>query len=62
MNTQRRRRLLLAIGGTATALFIALRALNICSDPAPWSAQKNLVFTGLSFVNTTKYPPSLLFL
>jgi hypothetical protein len=62
LNAQRRRRLLLAIGGTATALFIALRALNIYGDPAPWSTQKNLVFTVLSFVNTTKYPPSLLFL
>ena len=62
LDAQRRRRLLLAIGGTATALFIILRALNIYGDPAPWSPQKNLVFTVLSFVNTTKYPPSLLFL
>ena len=62
LDAQRRRRLLLAIGGTATALFIMLRAINIYGDPAPWSTQKNLVFTVLSFVNTTKYPPSLLFL
>jgi uncharacterized membrane protein len=62
LDAQRRRRLLLAIGGTATALFIILRAINIYGDPAPLSTQKNLVFTVLSFVNTTKYPPSLLFL
>jgi uncharacterized membrane protein len=61
-DVRRRRRLLLTIGATAIALFIVLRALNIYGDPALWSTQKNLVFTVLSFVNTTKYPPSLLFL
>ena len=58
----RRRRWLLAMGGIATALFIVLRAINIYGDPARWSSQKNTVFTILSFLNTTKYPPSLLFL
>jgi uncharacterized membrane protein len=62
LDAQRRRRLLPIIGGTATALFILLRAINIYGDPAPWSTQKSFVFTMLSFVNTTKYPPSLLFL
>ena len=62
LDAQRRRRLLLIIGGVATALFIAIRAINIYGDPSRWSQQKNLVFTVLSFLNTTKYPPSLLFL
>ena len=62
LDAQRRRRLLLLIGGTATALFALLRAINLYGDPAEWSTQKNPVFTLLSFVNTTKYPPSLLFL
>jgi uncharacterized membrane protein len=61
-DAQRRRRLLLIIGGSATALFVILRAINIYGDPAEWSTQKNALFTLLSFVNTTKYPPSLLFL
>jgi len=63
-DAQRRRRLLLIIGGTAIALFIVLRALNDYGygEPADWSTQKNAVFTLLSFINTTKYPPSLLFL
>jgi uncharacterized membrane protein len=61
-DAQRRRRLLLIIGGSATALFVILRAINIYGDPAEWSTQKNALFTLLSFVNTTKYPPSLVFL
>ena len=62
LDAQRRRRLLLIIGVTATLLFVFLRAMNIYGDPAEWSGQKNAVFTVLSFLNTTKYPPSLLFL
>lgn len=62
LDAQRRRRLLLIIGGAATALFIVIRAINIYGDPSRWSQQKNFVFTVLSFVNTTKYPASLLFL
>ena len=62
LDAQRRRRLLVIIGGVATALFIILRAINSYGDPSEWATQKNAVFTFLSFLNTTKYPPSLLFL
>jgi uncharacterized membrane protein len=62
LDAQRRRRLLLIIGGTATALFVFLRAINVYGDPSEWSTQKNAVFTLMSFLNTAKYPPSLLFL
>ena len=62
MDAQRRRRWLLLIGGTATALFVLLRGINVYGDPSKWSTQKNAIFTVLSFLNTTKYPPSLLFL
>ncbi|HET6851313.1 MAG TPA: heparan-alpha-glucosaminide N-acetyltransferase domain-containing protein [Pyrinomonadaceae bacterium] len=59
---RRRRRWLLIIGAETTALFIIIRAINVYGDPAKWSEQKNALFTVLSFVNTSKYPPSLLFL
>jgi uncharacterized membrane protein len=62
MGADKRRRLLLLLGGIATLLFVILRAVNKYGDPAQWSQQKNSVFTYLSFINTTKYPPSLLFL
>jgi uncharacterized membrane protein len=57
-----RRRALLGIGIGTTLAFIILRAVNIYGDPVPWTVQENPVFTLLSFLNTTKYPPSLLFL
>lgn len=57
----RRKKLLLYMGATAILLFIALRLINLYGDPAPWSVQKDGVFTFMSFVNTTKYPPSLMY-
>ena len=46
----------------ALALFLALRAANGYGDPLPWAPQKDALFTALSFLNLTKYPPSLDFL
>jgi uncharacterized membrane protein len=57
----RRRKILLIAGAVATMLFLVLRAINIYGDPAPWEAQKNAMFTFMSFINVTKYPVSLLF-
>lgn len=57
-----RQRVLLRAGVAATLGFVALRALNGYGDPAPWSPQASGTFTVLSFLNTTKYPPSLAFL
>ncbi|HKO99531.1 MAG TPA: heparan-alpha-glucosaminide N-acetyltransferase domain-containing protein [Pyrinomonadaceae bacterium] len=62
MDVQRRRRLLIIIGSVATALFIVIRLINRYGDPNRWSRQDSWAFTILSFLNTTKYPPSLLFL
>ena len=58
----RGRRALIWGGLAATALFVALRALNGYGDPAPWSAQRTAGLTLSSFLNVRKYPPSLLFL
>jgi uncharacterized membrane protein len=58
----RRKAFLLRLGTILTAAFLVLRSINIYGDPSRWSHQKSALFTTLSFLNTTKYPPSLLFL
>jgi len=56
-----RKKWLIIIGYSAIIAFIILRLINIYGDQRPWSVQKNMVFTILSFINVTKFPPSLLF-
>jgi uncharacterized membrane protein len=57
-----RRRLLLRSGLAVIAAFVILRFLNLYGDPLRWSSQGTPLWTLMSFLNTTKYPPSLLFL
>jgi len=59
---KRRQRFLMRLGFALTVAFLVVRAINIYGDPAPWSRQSSSLFTTLSFLNTTKYPPSLDFL
>jgi uncharacterized membrane protein len=54
-----RHRTLLRLGGAMTAAFVLIRLLNVYGDPQPWRVEKDAVTTVLSFLNTTKYPPSL---
>lgn len=59
---ERRKKLLMILGFTLVALFIIIRAINVYGDTRHWSAQSSPLFTVLSFLNTVKYPPSLLYL
>jgi uncharacterized membrane protein len=58
----KRKRTLITAGFTALALFLVLRAFNGYGDPAPWAVQTRPMFTFLSFLNVSKYPPSLMYL
>jgi uncharacterized membrane protein len=53
-----RRRRLTRLGLAIIAGFVVLRAVNGYGNPAPWGSPHAV----LSFLNLTKYPPSLLFL
>ena len=56
-----RKKLFRRIGLAALGAFFLLRAVNIYGDPVHWAVQPTPVFTVLSFLNVSKYPPSLLF-
>jgi uncharacterized membrane protein len=66
-----RRKWILTIGTSATALFFVLRGINLYGNSpgglplkyalsaGPWSVQPTLSHTVISFFNVLKYPPSL---
>jgi uncharacterized membrane protein len=58
----RRKTFLLGAGLGLSVAFVAIRAVNFYGDPSRWTIQPTHIYTALSFLNTTKYPPSLLFL
>jgi uncharacterized membrane protein len=84
MEAPARRRICLALGASAIALFLVLRGFNLYGDPRPWktpaqvqatqaaaansgaaaagAVNRRLPPTWISFLNTSKYPASLLFL
>ena len=59
---ERRRAFLLRLGIALSLAFLVIRGIDAYGDSSHWTRQKTAVFTVLSFLNTTKYPPSLLFL
>ena len=42
-----------------SCLFIILRSINIYGNIIPWSTQSSPIFSILSFLSISKYPPSL---
>ena len=58
---EERRRVTLSLGIAAVIAFLVLRGFNLYGDPRPWPAQQN-VPAPIAFLNTAKYPASLLFL
>jgi uncharacterized membrane protein len=52
----------LVLSGISTIfLFLIIRYVNIYGDPRPWQSYDSLTYTFLSFINCSKYPPSLLY-
>lgn len=61
-DTHRRKRILVIAGVSLIVLFIILRTINLYGDASLWSSQSSPLYTFLSFIRTTKYPPSLLYI
>jgi uncharacterized membrane protein len=59
--SERRRSVLAALGLLAIGLFAILRVAGVYGDPRPWLRLSDPIANALSFVNCTKYPPSLEF-
>lgn len=62
MDAARRARAWTALGAACLAVLLVLRGFNIYGETLPWAQGPDLLRTVMSFVNFTKYPPSLDFL
>ena len=49
-------------GYCALLILVVLRTINLYGDPVPWTIQSDALSTFQSFLNVSKYPPSLLYL
>lgn len=58
----RRRKILFAMGSVSLLIFLILRFVNGYGDPSHWYLQRNQLFSWFSFINLSKYPPSLDFI
>lgn len=56
-----RRKTMIVSGLILIAAFIIYRSNNGYGDPSPWSVQGSAAMTMVSFLRTTKYPPSIMF-
>jgi uncharacterized membrane protein len=61
-HSAKRKKWLLGLGLGCIGLFLVIRGINVYGDMVPWAVQRNTTYTVLSFLNVTKYPPSLLYL
>lgn len=55
----RRRKILFTMGSVFILLFMILRSINHYGDPVHWYLQRTRLISWLSFLNLSKYPPSL---
>ncbi|MEM6300596.1 MAG: heparan-alpha-glucosaminide N-acetyltransferase domain-containing protein [Pseudomonadota bacterium] len=58
-DSQRRSKLLLGTGVGSLTLLLILRGFNLYGETLPWQASESTLRSLMSFLNFTKYPPSL---
>ena len=57
-----RKALLMKYGLYAIGAFLILRLTNFYGEPNPFIIHESITYSLMSFFNTTKYPPSLLYI
>lgn len=62
LDPAKRSKILMITGTVCLALFAIIRGINAYGDLVPWTSHATGMQTALSFLNITKYPPSLLYL
>lgn len=62
VSLEQRCKALKKLGFTLIFLFIVLRMSNLYGDNFKWESFDSFIFTMMSFLNVSKYPPSLLYL
>lgn len=58
---EKRRSILIKSGISCIMLFVLIRLSNLYGNPTPWVHQDSLMNSIYSFLNVSKYPPSLLY-
>lgn len=61
-DSEKRRKVLLTLMGCMWLLLFTLRSTNIYGEPNLFQSQETFIYSVMSFINFTKYPPSLDFL
>jgi len=58
-DASKRKSSLFVLGFTSITMMLILRGFNLYGEALPWSTQETTLATVMSFLNFTKYPPSL---
>lgn len=58
----KRKSMFIKMGIAITLFFVVLRYINVYGGPGLWTKQDSFMRTVFSFLNTQKYPPSLLYM
>ncbi|MEH0157395.1 heparan-alpha-glucosaminide N-acetyltransferase domain-containing protein [Limibacter armeniacum] len=59
ISASKRNKLLIGLGLGLLSLLLILRGFNLYGETLPWEPQETLIKSVMSFLNFTKYPPSL---
>ncbi len=62
ISAAKRQKILFYLGLSSITLLLILRGWNIYGETLPWETQNSFIKSVMSFLNYTKYPPSLNFL